>query len=248
LYASCVLVETLGTGPRIVLVHGSLSGGRAAWGPQLALADRFELVIPTRPGFAPGPPVKHVDFEEHAPLVADLLEPGDHLVAHSYGAVISLYAAAARGDALQSLTVIEPPAFGIARGREGLDEYIARLAGLWIEAPTDPREFLRGFYLLLAGWETEPPDPLPPELEQGTRTLMVERAPWEADPPLEELAARPFPKLVVSGSDRPAFMAVCDVLEERLGAERAVLPGAGHAVQLAPGFNDVLVDFVERSG
>jgi hypothetical protein len=24
------------------------------------------------------------------------------------------------------------------------------------------------------------------------------------------------------------------------------VPGAGHAVQFAPGFNDVLVDFVER--
>ncbi|MDX6470394.1 MAG: hypothetical protein QOF75_2197, partial [Gaiellaceae bacterium] len=45
-----------------------------------------------------------------------------------------------------------------------------------------------------------------------------------------------------------AFDAVCDVLEERLGAERAVLPGAGHAVQrLGEPFNDVLADFVERA-
>jgi citrate synthase len=41
---------------------------------------------------------------------------------------------------------------------------------------------------------------------------------------------------------------VCDVLEQRLGAERAVLPGAGHAVQLlGEPFNDVLADFVERA-
>ena len=230
-----------------MLVHGSISGGRAAWGPQLQLADRFELVIPTRPGFAPGPPVEHADFERDAPLVAELLEPGDHLVAHSYGAVISLYAAAAQPEVLRSLTVIEPPAFGIARGRGDVDAYIERLASLWTDATGDPREFLTGFYRLLIGRETEPPDPLPPELEQGTRTLMVERAPWEADPPLDELAAAPFPKLVVSGTDRPELNAVCDVLEERLGAERAVFPGAGHAVQLAPGFNDVLVDFLERA-
>jgi hypothetical protein len=38
------------------------------------------------------------------------------------------------------------------------------------------------------------------------------------------------------------------VLEERLGAERAVLPGAGHAVQLlGEPFNDVLADFIDRA-
>ena len=61
---------------------------------------------------------------------------------------------------------------------------------------------------------------------------MVERPPWEADPPLEELAAARFPKLVVSGAHSRAFDAVCDVLEQRLDAERAVLPGAGHSPQL----------------
>ena len=77
---------------------------------------------------------------------------------------------------------------------------------------------------------------------------MVERYPWTAEIPLDELAATPFPKLVVSGGHSAAFDAVCDVLEERLGAERAVLPGAGHAVQrLGEPFNDVLAHFVERA-
>ena len=61
---------------------------------------------------------------------------------------------------------------------------------------------------------------------------MVERYPWTAEIPLDALAQTPFPKLVVSGGHSEAFDAVCDVLEERLGAERAVLPGNGHAVQL----------------
>jgi hypothetical protein len=37
------------------------------------------------------------------------------------------------------------------------------------------------------------------------------------------------------------------VLEERLGAERAVLRGAGHAAQRADGFNDVLERFFVRA-
>jgi hypothetical protein len=66
--------------------------------------------------------------------------------------------------------------------------------------------------------------------------------------PFEELARAPFPKLVVSGAHSPAFETVCDVLEERLGAERAVLSGAGHSIQrLGAPFNELLGDFVERA-
>ena len=64
---------------------------------------------------------------------------------------------------------------------------------------------------------------------------------------MDLLRAQPFPKLVVSGAHHAAFDAICDALERDLGAERAVLPGAGHAVQRAPGFNDVLADFLERA-
>ena len=62
------------------------------------------------------------------------------------------------------------------------------------------------------------------------------------------LAAAPFPKLVVSGGHDPAFDAVCDVLEQRLGAERAVIPGAGHSVQRtgAP-FNERLETFLRSA-
>ncbi|HWJ33553.1 MAG TPA: hypothetical protein VNR59_14565 [Gaiellaceae bacterium] len=91
------------------------------------------------------------------------------------------------------------------------------------------------------------PDPLPPPLHQGAETLMVERGPWEAEPPLDELRAATFPKLVVSGGWNPAFDAVCDVLEDRLDAERAVLPGMGHNPQLlGQTFNDVLAVFLGR--
>ena len=76
---------------------------------------------------------------------------------------------------------------------------------------------------------------------------MVERGPWEAEIPLEALAAAPFPKLVVSGAHHPAFDAICDALERELEAERVVLPGYGHAAQRHPDFNTHLVDFVERA-
>jgi hypothetical protein len=77
---------------------------------------------------------------------------------------------------------------------------------------------------------------------------MVERYPWTAEPPLDELAATRFPKLVVSGAHNAAFDAVCDVLEQRLGATRAVLPGAGHSVpRLGEPFNELLAAFIEQN-
>ena len=76
--------------------------------------------------------------------------------------------------------------------------------------------------------------------------LMVERPPWEAEILLEELAAAPFPMLAVSGAHSAAFDAVCDVLEQRIGAERAVLPGAGHSPQrLGKPFNELLAAFIK---
>ena len=70
---------------------------------------------------------------------------------------------------------------------------------------------------------------------------------WRAQRPLADLRAAPFPKLVVSGAHHPAFDAICDVLQRKLPAERAVLPGFGHVVQLHPEFNGLLAGFVERA-
>src|SRR5437763_2199084 len=231
--------------PRLLLVHGSVVNAELTWGAQEPLADRFEIVAPNRHGFPPGPDVERVDFEDEAVWLEQFLEPGTHLVGHSYGGVISLFAAARHPGLLRSLTVIEPPAFGVARGNPAADEFVAAIEEHWTNGPRDPAEFLRGF-LALVGSST-PAGTFTPELLQGARTLMVERPPAEAVIPFDELAPASFPKLVVSGGHSEAFDAVCDVLEKRLGAERAVLPGAGHSVQrLGEPFNELLTSFVER--
>jgi pimeloyl-ACP methyl ester carboxylesterase len=232
--------------PLLLLVHGSVVNGDLTWSAQRPLGTRFELAAPNRRGFPPGPDVERVDFEDEAAWLERFVRPGTHLVGHSYGAVVALYAAALYAGRLRSLTVIEPPAFALARGRPGVDEFVTGAEALWERGPRDPGAFLHAF--LRAVGSSIPPGELSPTLLQGARTLQVERYPWRAEPPLDELAAAPFPKLVVSGAHSPAFDAVCDVLEERLGAERAVLPGRGHSVQLlGEPFNELLADFVERA-
>ena len=231
---------------RVVLVHGSVSNGDIAWAPVRPLAERFELVIPNRGGYPPGPPLDRIDFEEQAGELAPLLADGAHLVGHSYGGVIALLMAARRPEAVTSLTVSEPPAFALARGNPAVERLVAALAELFEEAgESEPAEFLRRFNAIV-GSTYVVPDALPAELEQGIRALMAERPPWEAEIPLEKIAAAPFRKLVISGAHNPAFDAVCDVLEERLAAERAVLPGAGHGLARAPGYVELLEAFLSR--
>ena len=229
-----------------MLVHGSVVNAELTWSAQGRLADRFEIVAPNRRGFPPGPDVEQVDFEDEAAWLEPLLTPQSHLVGHSYGGVIALLAAARHPERIRSLTVIEPPAFGAARGIPAADDFVARFEQHRTNGPRDPGEYLRGF-LALVGSST-PPGNFTPQLLQGARTLMAERSPAEAEIPLDELARAPFPKLVVSGGHSPAFEALCDLLAERLGAERAVLPGAGHSVQRLGGpFNELLAAFVERA-
>ena len=227
---------------RLVLVHGSVRNGDFSWAAQRGLAAHFELDVLNRPGFPPNPPEDRIDFEDHGRWVAERLRPGDQLCGHSYGAVVALFAAVL-ADSLRSLIVIEPPAFGFALDDPEVAEYTDRQKAFWSAGPSDLRAFLSGFYAL-AGRHIELPDPLPPDLEQGAQGLIVQRGPWEAEPPLSTLAANLYPKLVVSGGWSAVFEKVCDVVEERLAAERKVLPGAGHNVQYAPGFNEGLLSFL----
>ena len=229
---------------RIVFVHGSVGNAELAWANQRELLERFECVFLTRGGYPPRPPLERIDFEEQADELAAEVREGDHLVGHSYGGVVSLLAAARR-PILASLTVSEPPAFGVARGNAAVEEFLAQIERFRASEPT-PREYL-AFFLPLVGSALQIPDPLPPTLERGARAALAERPPQEAVIPLDTLASRPFPKLVISGAHHAAFDAVCDVLEARLPAERAVLPGFGHSVARHPQFDSALGDFVERA-
>jgi pimeloyl-ACP methyl ester carboxylesterase len=229
---------------RVVFVHGSVGNAEMTWVAQRPLEDRYDCVFLTRGGYPPKPPLERIDFEEQADELDAELRDGDHLVGHSYGGVISLLAAARR-PALASLTVGEPPAFGVALGDPAVEEFLGRIRPFAATNPT-PREYLE-FFLPLVGSAIQVPDPLPPPLEQGARAALAERPPNEAAIPLDELAKAPFPKLVVSGAHSAAFDAVCDVLEDTLDAERAVLPGAGHSLPRAPGYNETLTAFIERA-
>lgn len=223
-------VTRLGSGPRVLFVHGSVVGATRTWRHQLALAERFTLVLPNRPGFGSSPALERGDFETEAPLFAELLTDGAHLVGHSYGAVIALHAAALRPQAVRSLVVSEPGCLRIAAGDANVDAYIANGDLLYEHADDlSAIEFLHAFRGGV-GSTHETPDELEGELLQGVELLKRERPPWQSEPPLDALREQPFAKLVISGGHSPVFEAVCDVVAERLGAERSQVPGRKHTI------------------
>jgi len=223
-------VERLGDGPSILFVHGDIVGASLTWRKQLELAERWSLIIPSRPGFGESPPLERNDFEVEAPMFAELLGDGAHLVGHSYGAVIALLAAAERPEAVHSLTVSEPGSLRVAEGVPVVDEMIANGQLLFEKASSIPSEDFLRLFRGGAGSAYETPEQLPEELMHGVELLKRERPSWEAEIPLERLAGAGFPIQVMSGGHSDAFEAVCDALADGLSAERVVIPGRGHTV------------------
>ena len=223
-------VTRIGTGPPVLLVHGSILGAAVTWRHQEPLAERWALHLVNRPGFGASPPLARGDFELEAPLIAELLGEGAHLVGHSYGAVIALHAAALRPGAVRSLTVSEPGALGLAAGNPVVDTAIEHGIELYRHRQElQPREFLRLFRAGV-GSAHPIPDELPESLRRGVELLMHERPPWESEVPLAELAESPFPKLVISGGHSEVFESVCDSLAGRIGARRELISGRGHTI------------------
>jgi pimeloyl-ACP methyl ester carboxylesterase len=236
-----------------VLVHGSFGWGEETWEKQRPLADMYRLVLVDRRGFGGSMGNGRVDFERDADDVAALLEEGAHLVGHSYGGVVSLLAAARRPEAVRSLTVIEPPALGLARGNPVVEEFIAGVQSAVGDA-TDPSDY-RLRFLLSFGFPARPETLTGADLEAASSSWH-ERPPWEAEIPLDEL--RGVRTLVVRGNwsntaprarelGGAALHAVCDVLERELDAESATFPAAHNPQLLGEPFNERLRSFWEAA-
>ena len=245
-------VERVGSGPTVILVHGSIVGARQTWRKQRPLAASWTLVMPNRPGFGDSPPLERGDFELEAELIAEMLGEGEwrgaHLIGHSYGAVIALLAAAARPACVRSLIISEPGLLSLAAGDPVADAMVEGGEQMYRIGPDlPPAEFLR---LFRSGVHSthETPETLPPELERGVMLSARERPPWHADVRFERLATASFPKLVISGGHSPVFETVCDIVAERIGGRRSCLTGRGHTIPaIGEPYNQIVHDFLAEA-
>lgn len=234
------------SGPLVLLVHGSFATGAEEWWAQRDLSEAgCRLVAVDRRGWGQSAVASGEDFVRDGEDIAALMEDGAHLVGHSYGALGTMMAAAARPEATLSLTLLEPPTWTLT------DEVAARaMAGavgaLMEDVDLTDEEWVLHF---LAAFGTTPAT-LPVGMLDGLVPLVGlvrgARPPWDHDLPLTDLAAASFPKLVVSGGHHPGWDATCDVLAARIGASRVEIPGAGHEIQfVGTALNRVLLDLWE---
>jgi hypothetical protein len=86
-----------------------------------------------------------------------------------------------------------------------------------------------------------------PEAAPVERLARAFRDPGEARPDLSSIRALGVPAAVASGGHHEGLERTCDALAARLGAERWVERGAGHAVQRTDGFDRRLRAFVAEA-
>jgi pimeloyl-ACP methyl ester carboxylesterase len=243
-----VTVVREGSGPEVLFVHGGASP-QTTWSALAPLSERWTLAFVHRRGYPPSPepPEGRQDFALDADDIAPLLAARPHVVAHSYGVLGALLAAADAPARVRSLTLIEPPLWYLLPD----DPEVLRLKRLGDAALSDGlaadpaalREFLR-----LAGAPGVGDGPLPDEVAHGVRRAHGGRLPGEARPHLDRLRAAGVAALVASGGHSEGIERICDALADELAAARVVAPGAGHFVADAPGFAGQLERFLSSCG
>ncbi|MCE4942468.1 alpha/beta fold hydrolase [Streptomyces noursei] len=231
--------EALPGAPRALLVHGTMSWGTDCFAAQRPLAEAFRLELVDRRGFGDSPDVERSDYALDAEDLGRLLGGGAHLVGHSYGAAAAMLAAAARPEAVQSLTLIEPSPLRTAAAHPVVRAAVERIRAAYASAEgtgeVSPQEYLRQS---TEAYGMRLPE-FTPRVLRAVRTAMRERPVWDAQIPLAPLARARMPKTVVNGTWETAHaayrefvgdaLAACgEYLAEMIGARHVQVPGTDH--------------------
>lgn len=238
-----------GHGTPVVLLHSSGASG----GQWRVLADvlsrRWRAIAPDLCGyggssawFGSGAFTLGHEAQRLQRLLGDLDEPV-HLIGHSYGGAVALHLARMRGLPLRSLTLIEPVAFHLLRGRSGPDA--AALAEITRLAGAVQRALVRGdldggygrfvdYWSGRGTWEQLPAArraELAPQLAKVA--LDFEAALNEPGSP-DELRTLALPTLLIRGARSVLpTQAICNRLAATLPDVRSeVIDGAGHMAPL----------------
>jgi len=238
-----VSVQKAGSGPALLLVHGSLLNGALAWGGvSPKLAERFTVYAMDRRGRAPSGDAKKYAVASEADDIASVVEKiGGRvtMVAHSYGAFATLEALD-RLKTVAHLILYEPPVILKPLDNDPvadrLDQALAandleRLVTIFlrdqIQAPPERIAMMRSSPM----WPIVLP--IAPTLPREARSVNSYRA------SAERLAKCKAPTTMLLGSETQGLLrdAAFFVRDAIPGCRLVVLEGQGHGAMLdAPEF------------
>lgn len=209
----------------VVFVHGVGRAAADAWPLQASDAPENWMFLRRR-SISDSP-------EEDAQRILELLgsSGSGHLVAHSYGAIAAILVARQRPEWVETLTLIEPACFDLARGCPAVEEHIAAMEPVFAvrDDPTvSSREFSRRFAQAMG---TQPPDLPDDVLEERVGRLRATPQPWGTS--LAAQSDLPARTVVLTGGWSDLYEEVAESLVQR-GAVHEQLTGYGHRVQDHP--------------
>jgi len=242
--------EQRGEGEPIVLVHGSWTNADP-WAPVAGiLAERFRVVAYDRRGHSrSGGSDSQGSVDEDAAdleaLIGELELPPAHVATSSHGGNIAMRLAARSPDLLRSLTMHEPPSFGVLgdapEERAALEQNRADAARVRepLEAG-DHEEGARRFVNEIAfgpgAWEEQLPAPVREMFVGNAPTYLDElRDPDNLDVREAELSKLGIPVQITLGTESPSFFSlIADRLAEIFPrCRRRTIEGASHGPQLS---------------
>ncbi len=238
--------ETAGSGPPLVLVHGSWVDHHswdAAFGP---LSEAFRVVALDRRGHGlsePGQPPGSIleDADDVGALIAELELGSAHVAGSSWGGSIALWLAARRPDLVRSVVAHEPPLFDLLdpacwpeldRLRTTLKEIAAQLAAGDHEGGA--RRYVDEVAYGPHAWRSLGERRRAGFVANAPTYLDQCRDPHQMDLDLAAAAAFEGPVLLTYGDRRPPFFRrIVEVLSEELPtAGTRLLPGAAQDPQV----------------
>lgn len=245
------VVNTLerGRGTPVILLHSS-GASSGQWRVLAdALSPRWRVIAPDLCGYGGSSPwlgsgaftLAH-EAQRLQKLLDDLDEPV-HLVGHSYGGAVALHLARMRCVRLRSLTLIEPVAFHLLRGRSGPDA--AALAEITRLAGAVQRALVRGdldggygrfvdYWSGRGTWEQLPAARRAQLAPQLAKVALDFEAALHEPGTLSEMRTLEAPTLLVRGARTVLpTQALCNLLAAALpNVHSEVLDAAGHMAPL----------------
>jgi pimeloyl-ACP methyl ester carboxylesterase len=195
-------------------------------------------VFLTMPGYGDESPAA-TNMNEWVDRVLELDGELD-VVAHPYGGLPAILAAAQGPERVRSLTLFEPAAYSYARGRANAEAMIDRMTPIVDMAHTmSSVDYQVSFISALTGSRTG-------QLEGASELVAAERnrllaAPWSFDLPTDVLSA--VPTLVLTGAWNEEYEEIGQTMASA-GARHAQLVGFGHRVQDHPDANSTIAGWV----